>query len=69
MLAAKLTPKAAAGLLTLNEKEAAELEEIRFHTGHPVELVFDGESQRMGQVLLEQGRADHCTLRFFTLCL
>lgn len=54
MLAAKLTPKAAAGLLSLNEKEAAELEEIRFHTGHPVELVFDGESQRMGQVLLEQ---------------
>lgn len=52
ILAARLTPKAAESLLNLSEKQAALLEEMRFRSGQLAELVFDGESQKAGQVFL-----------------
>lgn len=53
-LAARLTPKAANIFLSLTEQQAARLEEMRFRTGQPAELIFDGEIKRTGQAFLEK---------------
>ena len=39
--------------MNLTEQRASKLEEMRFRTGYPAELVFDGESLNVGQVFLD----------------
>lgn len=52
-LCASLTPQAARTLRELNARDAAGLEEVRFRTGRPVELVIGGRS-RDGEFVPDQ---------------